>query len=234
MSTLHLMQAKIDPVRLARWSAEQKISDPDRAAHCLIYETFGAERAPKPFLMKMEKTNPLENWAVLAYTVLEETELRAIAKRNQKLAIESVMPPEAIRTTTVPDRWRPGTKLRFSVRVRPTQRGKWKEKGRPAERDIYLERDEETSRGELYCQWVAEIMERQGGASPAAETLAMNQFTIRRIRRQKTSGYTLGPDATISGALEVRDSERFSELLATGIGRHRAYGYGMMLLQPMN
>ena len=55
MSTLHLMQAKIDPVRLARWSAEQKISDPDRAAHCLIYETFGAERAPKPFLMKMEK-----------------------------------------------------------------------------------------------------------------------------------------------------------------------------------
>ena len=232
MTTLNLMQAKIDPVRLARWSVEQKISDLDRAAHCLVYGTFGAERVPKPFLMKAERTSPLETGTVLAYTELEETELRELAKRNQKLAIESVMPPEGIRTTTIPDRWRPGTKFRFSVRIRPTQRGKWME--RQAERDIYLERDGEMTRGELYCQWVAEIIEKQGGAGPEAETLAMNQFTIRRIRRQRTSGYTLGPDATISGALEVRDSERFSQLLATGIGRHRAYGYGMVLLQPMN
>ena len=232
MTTLHLMQAKIDPVRLARWSVEQKISDPDRAAHCLVYGTFGAERVPKPFLMKVEGTNPSENGTVLAYTELEETELRELAKRNQKLAIESVMPPEGIRTTTIPDRWKPGTKFGFSVRVRPTQRGKWME--RQAERDIYLERDGEMTRGELYCQWVAEIIEKQGGASPEEETLAMNQFTIRRTRRQRTSGYTLGPDATISGALEVRDSERFSQLLATGIGRHRAYGYGMVLLQPIN
>ena len=235
MSTLHLMQAKIDPFRLARWSAEQRISDSDRAAHCLVYGTFGAERAPKPFLMKAERTNSLENGengTVLAYTALEETELRALARRNQNLAIESVMPPEGIRTMKIPDRWRPGTKLRFSVRVRPTQRGKWQE--RQAERDIYLEREGEMSRGELYCQWVAEIMERQGGASPDAETLAMTQFTIRRIRRQRTSRYTIGPDATISGGLEVRDSEGFSQLLANGIGRHRGYGYGMVLLQPMS
>lgn len=238
---MHLMQAEIDPVRLARWSAEQRISDPDRAAHCLVYGTFGAESAPKPFLMKLERADQLGKKSVLAYTELEDTELRALAERNQTLAIESVMPPEAIRTTAVPCRWRPGMKLGFSVRVRPTQRGKWKEEGRQAERDIYLERtgertgerDGEMSRGELYCRWVAEIMERQGGADPAAETMAMTQFAIRRIRRQRTSGYTLGPDATISGALEVRDPELFSQLLAAGIGRHKGYGYGMVLLQPM-
>jgi CRISPR system Cascade subunit CasE len=234
VSTLYLMQAKLDPVRLARWSAEQNLSDLDRALHCLIYGTFGAESAPKPFLMQTERTDPLGSGSVLAYTALEADELRALAKKHQTLAMESVMPSETVRTAAAPARWKPGTKLRFSVRARPTQRRKWQEKGRHAERDIYLERVGGTPRGELYCQWVAGIMEKQGGAYPVAETLAMTQFAIRKVRRQKTSGYSLGPDATVSGALEVKDPERFSELLATGIGRHRAYGYGMILLQPLD
>ena len=234
MTTLYLMQAKLDPVKLARWSAEQNLSDLDRALHCLIYGSFGAEKAPKPFLIQTERTDSLGRGSVLAYTALEATELRALAQKHQTLAMESVMPPETFKTAATPARWKPRTKLRFSVRVRPTQRGKWPEKGRRAERDIYLEGAEEIPRGELYCQWVAGMMEKQGGAYPVAETLAMTQFAIRKVRRQKTSGYSLGPDATVSGALEVKDPERFRELLAIGIGRHRAYGYGMILLQPLD
>ena len=34
------------------------------------------------------------------------------------------------------------------------------------------------------------------------------------------------------GELEVTDPEAFNRLLATGIGRDKAYGYGMLLLRP--
>ena len=36
----------------------------------------------------------------------------------------------------------------------------------------------------------------------------------------------------MSGALTITDGEKFAQLLARGIGRHRAYGYGMLLLRP--
>ncbi|GHE81823.1 hypothetical protein GCM10019059_44550 [Camelimonas fluminis] len=41
-----------------------------------------------------------------------------------------------------------------------------------------------------------------------------------------------GPDATFHGSLVVTDPEAFTILLARGVGRHRAYGYGMLLLRP--
>jgi len=35
-----------------------------------------------------------------------------------------------------------------------------------------------------------------------------------------------------TGVLQVRDSAAFAALLARGIGRHRAFGFGMLLLKP--
>ena len=41
-----------------------------------------------------------------------------------------------------------------------------------------------------------------------------------------------GPDAVMRGNITVTDSDAFTRLLSHGIGRHRAYGYGMLLLRP--
>jgi CRISPR system Cascade subunit CasE len=41
-----------------------------------------------------------------------------------------------------------------------------------------------------------------------------------------------GPDAVFTGVLQVRDSDAFAALVARGIGRHRAFGFGMLLLKP--
>ena len=38
----------------------------------------------------------------------------------------------------------------------------------------------------------------------------------------------------VHGALTVTDPDAFAALLARGVGRHRAYGYGMILLRPPN
>ena len=36
----------------------------------------------------------------------------------------------------------------------------------------------------------------------------------------------------MQGTLEVIDPTMFAGLVANGVGRHRAYGYGMLLLRP--
>jgi CRISPR system Cascade subunit CasE len=38
----------------------------------------------------------------------------------------------------------------------------------------------------------------------------------------------MGPDASFTGVLTVRDPEAFGRLLARGIGRHRKFGFGML------
>ena len=39
-------------------------------------------------------------------------------------------------------------------------------------------------------------------------------------------------DIVMHGTLSITDTQRFADLLTRGIGRHRAYGYGMLLLSP--
>jgi CRISPR system Cascade subunit CasE len=41
-----------------------------------------------------------------------------------------------------------------------------------------------------------------------------------------------GPDAVVHGTLTITDPVAFAGLLARGVGRHRSYGYGMLLLRP--
>ena len=49
-----------------------------------------------------------------------------------------------------------------------------------------------------------------------------------------SSGAPEGPDAILQGTLAVSNEETFAEILRNGVGRHRAYGYGMLLLRPPN
>ncbi|HEY0276048.1 MAG TPA: type I-E CRISPR-associated protein Cas6/Cse3/CasE, partial [Paenirhodobacter sp.] len=40
------------------------------------------------------------------------------------------------------------------------------------------------------------------------------------------------PDIDVTGTLIVRDPALFRASVARGIGRHRAFGFGMLLLKP--
>ena len=59
-----------------------------------------------------------------------------------------------------------------------------------------------------------------------ARTQVARRDGTRRLR------WIEGPDAVISGTLEVAGPEAFGQRLARGIGRHRAFGFGMLLLRP--
>lgn len=96
----------------------------------------------------------------------------------------------------------------------------------------------------VYAEWI----ERQLAAAAMIEAVELRQFRRVRTRRAVhaatgdgggTSGASTprmprrgveGPDALMAGTLAVRDPDAFARLLARGVGRHAAFGYGMLLL----
>lgn len=139
----------------------------------------------------------------------------------------------------MPDRFAAGRRLGFTLRARPTIRThRDGDRTRTRERDAFLAAIAGTepgggpTRGEVYQQWLAKRL-RAGGGEP--EHLVMERFrlstTLRRDKARKL--HTLaGPDASFTGILTVTDPDRFATLLAQGVGRHAAFGFGMLLLKP--
>jgi CRISPR system Cascade subunit CasE len=77
------------------------------------------------------------------------------------------------------------------------------------------------------------LVERLAGASIEASRLV--QFRLRQFMRPRkdrsVSGKTL-PEAVIEGRLRVEDPGKLIEAIGAGVGRQRAYGFGMLRLQP--
>ena len=109
----------------------------------------------------------------------------------------------------------------------------------------------ELERNAVYQDWLAARLD-------AAARLVPGSFKIERMRRsmllrrgqprvasgprelvpvgslkKEVAGQQGGsPDAVVSGTLVVESPSEFVRLLARGIGRHRAFGFGMLLLRP--
>ncbi len=179
----------------------------------------------------------------------------------RKLA-ETVGPPDCLAvlgladlaTKRMPERFRSGQRLGFDVRVRPVRRlgrslsdsqsGQVFRKG--SELDAFrLEllhrspdgwRDPESvgarqgiSRQAIYARWLAERLD--GAARVETDSCRLVDFRRSRAWRGKGRG-SEGPDATLRGECVVRDPEEFAKKLRRGVGRHRAYGYGMLIPRP--
>lgn len=81
----------------------------------------------------------------------------------------------------------------------------------------------------VYARWL-EAQLRRGDAS-ALEHAKLEEFRRESMRRR--GGPRLErPNAVLEGTLTVQDPKAFRTLLARGIGRHRAFGFGMLLLRP--
>ena len=60
---------------------------------------------------------------------------------------------------------------------------------------------------------------------------------LRRTQRAEPDGtrrghVVAGPDVVLSGQLRIAQATAFAHLVARGVGRHRAFGFGMLLLRP--
>lgn len=226
----------LSPRALARFAGDRglaagRLRDDGAVLHHLLTGLFG-RGALQPFRL----FDPARgDWSLYGYTPGSAAGLVDQAGMVGTPEALAVVALDRIRTRPLPEP-RPGQRLGFDIRLRPVRRRT--EGSRVRERDAFVTealRDHLADAGGMaaagrtreavYRDWLAE---RLDGAEIEAARLA--QFRRTRILRD---GKALeGPDAVLHGTLRVTDAAVFGALLAHGIGRHRAYGYGMMLLRP--
>lgn len=245
MSTdaLYLLHTQPDPQRLAAWAARHRLLDSQGdlgyALHALLRAAFG-EHAPQPFrYLDAEQ-------GLLAYTRLSAAELAQCAALAEPdvaaaLGLGQTLHHAGLSARPFPTQWAAGHVLGFEVRVRPIIReGKT---GR--ERDAFLAAVEKSGggvldRGDVYVQWLRELLARQGGAELVDASVSRYQLLGVTRKSQKSSSddkrrsrLVSGPDTVLAGQLRVTDTQAFAQLLARGVGRHRAFGFGLLLLRSV-
>lgn len=248
---LQMMRAEIGARDFQRWMGMRRLQDPDHGMHCLLTECFGRDLAPRPFRAIFPRGS--SRGCLYGYGLAGADDLREAAGAYADPLQARIIPPHGIDSKPMPAEWAAGKRLGFEVRVRPIVRLEkdtsripsgvqraFKEGGlRPGkECDAFLweaithpeKGGMERSREQVYTDWLRKQLETRGGATLESATLASFQRT-RAVRRLRGT-YSEGPDALMRGTLEVTDGPAFARLLAGGVGRHRAYGYGMLLLRP--
>ena len=247
--TLNLVRVPIDTSKLARWAnvrgwvrrkGHHTTFDEGRALHHLVTEALGPS-VFKAFRLLVASRKTVGN--LYAYSLSDAEALRSATATHALPEHLAVLRPEQIESKPMPSNWQEGQQLGFDVRVRPVRRlraeiesshGRF---GQGAEVDAFLvhalRQPPDTAHGKresVYLDWLAEQL------APAATLVRQHSrlARFRRVRVARSGQGPEGPDATIHGDLIIADADKFAGLLTRGAGRHRAYGYGMLLLRPPN
>ena len=251
MTPLHLIRTPIAMSALVRWAGERgwlrrggvMAFDEGRALHHLVDEMFGPG-VLRPFRLLVAPRRVVGN--LYAYSTLGVGQLRAAARTYALPDHLAVVPPDRLEGKVMPGGWTRGQRLGFDLRVRPvrrlretvvTPRGLTISEG--AEVDAFLLEalrqhpdnqcgmaGSDRTREAVYLDWLSRRV------APAAELEQGTRLaSFQRTRVTRGDHAIEGPDATIHGTLTVMLPDAFSELVARGVGRHRAFGYGMLLLR---
>lgn len=230
MSALHLVRLPLQLPALLRFAADHGVTHRDDGLgytlHLWLTALFG-ENAPKPFRYFDQRRE------VLGYTRIDVVQLLDHARAFAPPAAWTALDVEGVASKPMPQQWRAGQRLNVEALVCPVERRGDEEK------DAYLRAldrlgDSAPSRPEVYQQW---FIVRWEGAL-ALEHIEMRSMRarsslVRRARNDKERLVSVErPQALFAADATIVDADRFNALLARGIGRHRAFGFGMVLLAP--
>jgi len=241
--TTYMIRLTPDPARVAHWLAAENLLGPKDDGgygwHALLAAAFG-ERAPTPFRVVERAGRPPY---VLAYSPVPAEDLRAQAALYADPLVENALQTQTLDGKALPETFAVGQRLGFEVRIRPVvrrvvQARTGKTRSRSRERDAFLdaiegkETAERVNREDVYRDWLARHLDTGGAALEQAHALGLRRSRVMRRARDRHPKSVEGPDALFAGTLCVRDPQAFAALVARGIGRHRAFGFGMLLLRP--
>ena len=239
--TLTLVRMLPDVERLSAWAARRGYlplngGDLGYALHAGLGASLG-DLAPKPFYWRDGE----DGAELYGYSRADPATLQAAAAiPSADVDLRSALNVANLEAQSMPNDWRLGQELAFECRVRPVVR-----QNREGQRTRFREVDAAAHaaakaphaiplKSEAYLGWTAARM--QGAAEiQEASILAMKRTRCLRRplaesgRRAETID---GPDVTLRGKLRITDQAAFAALLARGVGRHRAFGFGMLLLAP--
>lgn len=243
--SLFLLRVPVNLPALARLAAtrgwvQSDGFDEGRALHHLLAETFG-KGITQPFRLLVPPRK--NNGNLYAYTPADLTTLQNTAQTIALPENLSVLDLGQMAAKPMPTNWTTGQRLGFDLHTRPVRRlnaalGSF---AKGAEIDAFLAEvlhrhpdkppeSQEATREAVYLDWLGERL--AGVATLDLSVTSMARFRRSRVARggPRSKG-SEGPEATIHGTLQITDPQRFAALLTRGVGRHRAYGFGMLLLR---
>lgn len=230
MSGLYLVRLPVSHVPLLRFAAEQGIHDPDPCLgytlHAWLRALFGVH-APRPFRFFERRRE------VLGY-VRDNTEvlLQHAQDFGHPLAW-AALDIAGVASKPMPNSWPAGRRLHVEVLACPVVRHGQDEK------DAYLHALDQAvepapRRAEVYRRWL--VARCEGVLEFEQVELRGMHARVKVLRRARNGQNKLRtverPQVLFAGAGKVIDGERFGELLRRGIGRHRAFGLGMLSVAP--
>ena len=253
---MRMVYLPLDWTAFCRWAGNRRLIrrgafDEGFALHVLLSAVFG-KAVLQPY--RLIRPTRASIASLYGYSDVDQRMLRDMAEAVAPPDCISVFGLDDLATKEMPERFRGGQRLGFDVRIRPIRRlgnalhdsqsGRILRKG--SELDAYrlelLHRSPDgwrnpdnragqngISRESVYTNWLAE---RLAGAADV-ETGSCRLVSFRRSRAWRGNGRSSeGPDATLQGECVVRDPGAFAVKLRRGVGRHRAYGYGMLIPKP--
>jgi CRISPR system Cascade subunit CasE len=238
MTTLHMIELMPDLTALLRFLYGRGLddrSDEDLGygVHAWLRAAFG-DLAPKPFRLFAQRGRPVR---ILGYSAADAA---ALGRRSHEFAdpsVHAVCSPEHMASREMPT-LASGRRVAFEVLCCPVAR-----KSRTGvEKDLFLvqadrrDTDKGLDRAQIYCDW---IRERLDGVADVVDIRMAGFRLVPQARRTQPVGAgrkrarLTRPHVLITGECVVADEDRFMrDSMGKGIGRHRAFGYGMLLLKP--
>jgi len=236
---INMIQLQLKPAPLVNFLSAQGVlhrldSDNGYAAHAWLCAAFG-NQAIKAF--RIYSNRNAATLKLLAYTEKTEDELKTAYREFAEPLTQAVLDPEtgfAFKTVNSQDFEQKN--FGFEVLSCPVTR----QSRSGVEKDAFLRhldhnKESTKDREAVYAEWLADRLE--GAAT--IDTVKMDKFSlVTQLRRPGKPGQkrqTKGlrrPQARLQGQLKVVDSTAFEEKLLKGIGRHKSFGYGMLLLKP--
>lgn len=230
----------VQPRWLAVWAHDAGLPSDDEGylLHAAMRAAFGSA-APQPWAVRSgDTTRPP---TLLGYGGADEAALAAALDMPADPLLAKVFDRDAIHTKAMPTTFAADCRLAFEVRLCPVVRQTKGPARRPRELDLFLwhclrQPGALLDREAIYRDWLAQRLADGGADLLAARLTRLDQTPL--VRRHHSDGPARRrrgarrPDVTFEGSLRVADPDRFTALLVRGIGRHRAFGFGMLLLRP--
>ena len=222
-------------------------TDTGYLTHCALGELFGDD-APKPFSIESAGSDG-ENVCVLGYTTANADTLQTNAQFDASPTVYEICDWDELAAKPMPETFPEGMTLQFELRACPVvrkasagegvnQNGETRTWNEGDELDAFLAEawtrpeEDDLNREQVYREWLARQFDIRGGAEVDSDAVAMTRFSIERMTRRngpdRTPDTIKRPDVTLTGTLQVTDGDAFVDLLRSGLGRHKSFGYGML------
>jgi len=237
MTALNMISLPLDLKSFRRWAAHRSLAEDEGCAlHHLLGESFG-KGVLQPFRLMVAPG--AANATLYAYASVDAASLVTTAQESGMPDALAICDPARLAVKAMPENWTEGRRLAFDLRARPVKRLLISAGAFPkgAEVDAFLVEalrrfpdgpcaQEKIEREKVYLQWLTERLGKAATVTKARLVRLDRHVALRDGKRRE------GPDVTFHGELVIGDSVEFAKRLAMGVGRHTAYGYGMLLLRP--